>query len=178
MRARFAAARRAMPDAEREAARAAVRAAVLDRCRAAGWRCVAAYVPLRTEPGSTDLLDELIAAGVRVLVPVTLADRDLDWTAWPGPSDALGTAAIARADAVLVPAFAVATDGTRLGRGGGSYDRALPRARRDATIAAVLFDGELVDTLPREPWDVPVTSVVSPGGWVSVGRAGIPPSAR
>lgn len=177
LRARFTAARRSMPAERRDEARAAVRTVVLERCRAEGWRCVAAYVPLRSEPGSTELLDSLTALGVRVLVPATLADHDLDWTTWPGPSESLGLEAIGAADAVLVPALAVAADGTRLGRGGGSYDRALPRRNPAAPVVALLFDGETVSSLPHEPWDVAVAAVVSPAGWRAVGgdrNTGVP----
>ncbi len=168
-RSRLTAARRAMSPDDRAAARARVRDAVLERCRAEGWRCVAAYVALRTEPGSPELLAGLAALGVRVLVPVTLPDRDLDWTAWPD-TVLLGPHAVAEADAVLVPALAAATDdGTRLGRGGGSYDRALGRRRADAVVAALLYDGETVSVLPSDPWDVPVAAVVTPSGWTAVG---------
>lgn len=169
-RSELTAARLARPAEAIETARRAVCAAVLSRCVDAGWGCVGAYVPLRSEPGSTELLDGLIRAGVRVLVPVLLADLDLDWAEWdaathePG-GPALGLTAIAAADALLVPALAVARDGTRLGRGGGSYDRALRRAPAGIPLVALLFDGELVDELPSDDWDMPVTVVVTPAGW-------------
>lgn len=175
LREQLTAARGARAADEIERARADVRAAVLARAATAGWRCVAGYVPLRTEPGSLELLSELTRLGVLVLVPVLLADRDLDWAPWDAdagaPGAALGRDTIAGADAVLVPALAVAANGVRIGRGGGSYDRALPRARQDATVAALLFDGELVAELPREEWDRPVTAVVTPAGWREL-RAG------
>jgi 5-formyltetrahydrofolate cyclo-ligase len=175
LREQLTASRRARAADEIERARAGVRAAVLTRAAAAGWRCVAGYVPLRTEPGSPELLSELTRLGVRVLVPVLLPDRDLDWAPWDAaagaPGAALGRGTIAGADAVFVPALAVAADGVRIGRGGGSYDRALPRARPDATVAALLFDGELVAELPRDAWDHPVTAVVTPTGWREL-RAG------
>jgi 5-formyltetrahydrofolate cyclo-ligase len=168
-RRELASARRARPTEAIEAARRDVRAAVLERCASAGWACVGAYVPMRSEPGSPALLDGLARAGVRVLVPVLLADRDLDWAEWDATAHeagpALGVAAVGQADAVLVPALAVARDGTRLGRGGGSYDRALQRASPDIPVAALLFDGEFVDDLPRDDWDMPVTAVVTPAGW-------------
>ena len=51
----------------------------------------------------------------------------------------LGVDAIATADVVLVPGLAVAADGMRLGRGGGSYDRALrPGAGRHLHLRAAL----------------------------------------
>lgn len=167
LRAELLAARRARPAAELVRARAAVCQQVLDRV--AGVNRVAAYVPLRTEPGSVELLRQLHAAGgVTVLVPVTLPDADLDWAEWtPGGAGArLGPDAIAGAELVLAPALAAARDGTRLGRGGGSYDRALARCGTGAVLAALLFDGEVIDRLPRDAWDVPVNAAVTPSGWI------------
>ena len=170
--------RRGLPDATIEAARAAVREAVLAVAVRAGWRVVAGYVPLRSEPGSTELLDALADRGIDVLVPILLPDRDLDWAAWqPGRQSptgpvGLGVTAVAAADAVLVPALAVATDGTRLGRGGGSYDRALTRVRDGVPTAALVYDDEVLDALPGDRWDVRVSAVVTPGGgWRLLGPA-------
>jgi len=165
LRERLLAARRARGSDEIAAARAGVRAAIRAQAERAGWRCVAGYLPLRTEPGSPDALADLCALHVRVLVPALLADRDLAWARWDGATGTpLGVDAVAAADAVLVPALAVAHDGTRLGRGGGSYDRALARVPAGVPRIALLFDGELVAELPREPWDEPVTAVITPSG--------------
>ena len=159
--------RRDRPEVEREHARAAIRDHLLRAGRERGWRCVAAYVPLRSEPGSLTLLAGLTAAGIRVLVPITLPDRDLDWAQWTpaGTGTPLGVAAVSAAEAVLVPASRVSRDGTRLGRGGGSYDRVLPRTSPGTPRIALLFDGELVDTVPRDEWDEAVTDAVQPSGW-------------
>lgn len=167
LRAALTAARQARTAAELAGARTAIRGHVLDRCAREGWRCVAGYVPLRTEPGSPELLAGLRTLGVRVLVPVLLADRDLDWAEWGAGSPAapLGPDAIGAADAVLVPALAVARDGARLGRGGGSYDRALRRAAPAARRAALIYADELRARLPVDAWDVPVTDAVTPSGW-------------
>jgi 5-formyltetrahydrofolate cyclo-ligase len=169
LREALLAARRARPAAELADARAALREQVL--ARAAGVDCVAAYEPMRTEPGSLELLGELHARGATVLVPVTLPDRDLDWVQWTptGLGERQGVDAIARAELVLAPALAVAQDGTRLGRGGGSYDRALARCATDAVLAALVFGGEVVDELPHDEWDVAVHAAVTPSGWVFVG---------
>jgi 5-formyltetrahydrofolate cyclo-ligase len=163
--------RRALTPAAIEAARSAVRAAVLARQDADGWTAVAAYRPLRTEPGSNELLEELIARGVRVLVPVTLPDRDLDWVELPGDRP-LTVDAISSVDAVLVPALAVTTGGRRLGRGGGSYDRALARVRVGVPVVALVYDAEVLAQVPSDPWDRPVTACVTPGaGWLDLGQA-------
>jgi 5-formyltetrahydrofolate cyclo-ligase len=177
LREELMAGRRARPAAELEEARAAIRARVLERVDSG---CVAAFVPLRTEPGSDELLAELAARGVRVLVPLTQLDRDLDWAQWSpsGIGPPLGVAAVSSAGLVLVPALCVAWDGTRLGRGGGSYDRALRRVRSGVETAALVFDDEVRPELPRADWDVPVSAAVTPSRWVAVGGNADFPSAR
>jgi 5-formyltetrahydrofolate cyclo-ligase len=110
------------------------------------------------------------------LLPVLLPDLDLDWAVYDGalvparfglrePSGPrLGPAAIGSAALVVVPAVAVDRRGVRLGRGGGSYDRALARVPAGTMIVAALYDGELVDALPADPHDVRVTAVATPSG--------------
>ncbi len=132
-------------------ARAAIR-------RADSIPCVAAYVPLATEPASIELLNGLIAQGTTVLVPVLLPDRDLAWQCWPdGPAADIDAAAL-----LFVPALAIDRAGFRLGRGGGSYDRVLARLRPGVATVALLFDGELIETVPTDPWDRPVTEALMP----------------
>lgn len=90
-----------------------------------------------------------------------------------GPSaDRLGLAAIASAALVLVPAFAVDGNGHRLGRGGGSYDRALSRVSAGIPVAALLYRDELLDSVPTDVWDRPVSAVVTPSGWVELTPVG------
>ena len=72
----------------------------------------------------------------------------------------LGRDAIGAADLVLVPALAVDEAGRRLGQGGGSYDRALPRTT--APVVAVVFGDEVLDTIPAERHDRPVDGVLTP----------------
>jgi len=159
--------RRQRPEADRLAARRAIAGHVLARIEA--WplpagTVVAGYEPLPSEPGSPELLAGLAGHGLQVLLPITRADRDLDWHLLGNPEPA-GLEAISRARLILVPAFAVDRAGRRLGRGGGSYDRALTRVSAAAHVAALLYDDELVDRVPTEPWDRAVHSAVTPSGW-------------
>src|SRR5436305_7447838 len=86
-------------------ARESVRRVVLEHCAIEGWTSVAGYVPLRTEPGSIELLDDLANQGVQVITPVLLENNDLDWQPWAVVGAApLGVDAVAEVDAVLVPA--------------------------------------------------------------------------
>ncbi len=125
---------------------------------------VAAYTAFGTEPDTAGLLTP------DTLLPVLLPDRDLDWVRHGG-GPPLGVDAVAGCDVVLVPALAVDRTGVRLGRGGGSYDRALRRAR--GLVVALLHEGELVDALPVGPHDVPVHAVALPSGLVHLRGPGI-----
>ena len=142
---------------------------------------VAAYVSVGHEPGTGLLLDALRARGTRVLLPVLRPDDDLDWAAYDGSLAAatrglleptgplLGVEAVAGADVVLVPGLAVSSSGDRLGRGGGSYDRALARVTPGTPVAVVLHADEVGLAVPTEPHDRPVTHAVTPAGVVGLG---------
>lgn len=143
---------------------------------------VAAYVSVGSEPGTGPLLDELEARGVQTLLPVLGDEGDLDWARYTGPlglapaarglmeprARRLGADAISTASVVLVPALAVDRRGYRLGRGAGSYDRALARlVGTRAVVLALLHDGELLDLpMPIESHDRPVHAAATPSGIV------------
>ena len=65
---------------------------------------------------------------------------------------------------VLTPGLAVDRTGMRLGRGGGSYDRALGRVPVGTVVCALLYDGELLDAVPSAAHDRRVTAAVTPTG--------------
>ncbi|MCM3884100.1 5-formyltetrahydrofolate cyclo-ligase [Frankia sp. R82] len=146
-------------------------------------RCVAAYAGLPGEPDLGDLLDRLLAAGTRVLLPALRTDLDLDFrehvgTLVPGalgtrePPTAAPLGDLGLADVVIIPALAVDRHGRRLGRGGGSYDRALVRVAADAVVIAVVHDQELLDHVPTAPHDRGVDLVVTPSRILRCGPDG------
>jgi 5-formyltetrahydrofolate cyclo-ligase len=138
--------------------------------------CVAGFIGVRGEPPTLVLLDALASRGVRVLLPRLRDDMDLDWAVYEGAGTlrsaqlglmepagpGLDREGVAEADLVLAPALAVDHTGRRLGQGGGSYDRALPRAA--APVIAIVFDDEVLDAVPAEPHDRLVDGVLTPGG--------------
>jgi len=67
---------------------------------------------------------------------------------------------IGREALILVPAVACDPFGTRLGRGGGFYDRLLDKAG-GAAAAAVIYHCQLAEKLPREIHDRPMDRVVT-----------------
>ena len=148
---------------------------------------VAAYVSVSHEPGTGPLLDALEAAGKRVVLPLLQPDGDLDWAAYAGSGGlrtarrgllepdgpALGATAVATADVVLVPGLAVGRDGMRLGRGGGSYDRALGRVPVGTFTCVLLNSEEVLASVPHEDHDRSVTAVATEQGLTRFG-AGAP----
>ncbi|MGB9376400.1 MAG: 5-formyltetrahydrofolate cyclo-ligase [Mycobacteriales bacterium] len=158
-------------------ASAAVGRHIATKVHASAATRISAYLPVGAEPGSIPALDELRRSGVEVLLPVLLGDFDLDWAMYDGPDALVGTPrglmeplgtrlgrdAVATAQIVLVPALAVDPAGHRLGRGGGSYDRALARLGPDASSVALLHDVELIASVPHEEHDRPVTHTITPG---------------
>ncbi|MGI9157210.1 MAG: 5-formyltetrahydrofolate cyclo-ligase [Marmoricola sp.] len=147
---------------------------------------VAAYVSVGREPGTGPLLDALVAAGKRVVLPLLLPDDDLDWALYEGPEalapagrglleplgPALGREAVATADAVLVPGLAVDRAGMRMGRGGGSYDRALGRVPVGTFTCVVLNDAEVLHVVPAAGHDRRVTAVATEAGLLRFSRTG------
>ena len=176
LRRQLAAARARLTGAERAAAGHAVREAVLALPETQMAGTAAAYYSVGTEPDTRGLVYALWKRGSYVLLPVLLPGGDLDWASYEGPDSLVpgrrgtlqpaepprGPAAIASADLVIVPALAVDRRGIRLGRGGGSYDRALARVGGPVPTVALLYDGELLDEVPSGPHDLPVRMIARP----------------
>ena len=78
--------------------------------------------------------------------------------------EARGAESLQEADLIVIPALAASVDGTRLGQGGGWYDRALMHRSPTTPVVAVIFDDEVVEAglIPAEPHDVPVDAIVTP----------------
>jgi len=133
--------------------------------------CVALYRSLPHEPPTHALAAMLHRRGVRVIVPETLPDLDLEWRellADGSEGPRLGLDGIAAAQVILAPALAIDHSGTRMGQGGGCYDRALPRRRAGAIVVGLVNDEEYAGSpLPHDAHDVRVDAVITPGGGLS-----------
>src|SRR5699024_9289098 len=100
---------------------------------------VAAFCALPGEPGGTDLPEALQEAGYEVVLPVVKhSPRRLEWRTFTGMADLVANSMgileptgenlgelVDTADVAILPALALGSDGTRLGQGGGFYDRTL-----------------------------------------------------
>jgi 5-formyltetrahydrofolate cyclo-ligase len=177
LRARLRADRSALTAEQRRDAGRLIRDALLDLPELQMAGTVAAYYSVGAEPDTRGLVYALWKRGTYVLLPLLRPDGDLDWASYEGPDSLVpgprglrepgepprGIEAVARADVVLAPALAVDHAGNRLGRGGGSYDRALARVGPLIPVIALLYDAELLGRVPAEPHDTPVRAAVRPG---------------
>ena len=139
----------------------------------------ALFAPTPLEP------DMSLALGLfeRALLPVLLDEAGAPlggsrWGLWePGRAlvtlgrppaqpdgEVLGAESLKNADLIVIPALAASADGTRLGQGGGWYDRALTHRSPGVPVVAVIFDDEVLEAgiIPAEPHDVPVDAIVTP----------------
>jgi 5-formyltetrahydrofolate cyclo-ligase len=175
LRRNLIAARRSMSEQNKKNQDSLVRRTLVTWLTEINATIVAAYVPMIGEPGGPELPSALAHVVFTLLLPVVQPDRDLDWAAHDGRlapaalglmepvGPRLGLDAIATASVVIVPALAVDRSGIRLGRGGGSYDRALARVGAGQIVIAPLYDGELVATVPSESHDRRVDGVIIGG---------------
>jgi len=178
LRAKLLAARRTLTEDERALSGRSIRDAVLGLPETEMAGTVAAYYSVGAEPDTHGLVFALWKRGTYVLLPLLRPDADLDWASYegpdslaPGPRGLLeptepgrGVTAITSADLVIVPALAADRGGQRLGRGGGSYDRALARVGPAVLTIALVYDGELLDAVPAGAHDQRVRAVAQPGG--------------
>ena len=67
----------------------------------------------------------------------------------------------ATADIILIPGLAFTSDGHRLGRGRGYYDRLLASLPESVLRVGICFHCQLVDSIPQEPHDEFVDLVLS-----------------
>ena len=146
---------------------------------------VAAFYPMEKEPDITGI----VGAHNPILLPVLCQSdgRLLQEVAWslhtqedslirPNPRfPAQSTAEVRRPEAlatvsvILVAGLAVDRVGTRLGQGGGWYDRALRFISAKTPVIACVFDWEYMgDLLPREAHDMAVDGVLTPTRFINL----------
>lgn len=160
---------------ERESATAGLTRHLVDLTTDLSARSVSCYLSARTEPNTRPYLTWAREQDIRILLPISREDGLLDWTTGDGETEhesilglpeavgeLLGPIAINGVDLILVPAAAVDKTGLRMGWGRGYFDKTLGSMEKCPPVYAVLFDGELVDQVPRELHDQSVDGVVTP----------------
>ena len=143
---------------------------------------VAAYWRIRDEMDCQPILIRLMDSNQTVVLPVVLGpDEPLDLRVWEQGASlyeaGFGTLAPselapkAEPDVVLMPLLAFDSRGTRLGYGGGYYDRTLASMKKRPKLIGLAYSTQQLERIPREAHDVPLDAVITETGIVYFGAA-------
>lgn len=184
LRQQVRAARRALTDRERRAAADGVADRVADWPVYVESGCIAGYWACLGELDLAPLFEQAWAASKQVCLPVVVDDPpqslrfapyrpdvalrrnrfripepDLPETEWLFPD---------QLDLLLVPLVAFDAKGTRLGMGGGFYDRSFAfllnpdyQGKRPVLLGVGYEFQKMATLLTREPWDVPLAAAAT-----------------
>ena len=180
LRAELRERRRIATSTERAFADSRLTQNLIDLTTDLGSQKMAAYLSLPDEPGTRDFIEWACTNGIKVLLPISRTDGLLDWAPYDGKdeqvdefgmptptSEVLGPIAINGVDLIIVPAASVDRTGMRMGWGRGYFDKTLGSMENRPPVYAVIFDDELVDSVPSERHDQRVDGVVTPSGIVA-----------
>nr|WP_314257760.1 5-formyltetrahydrofolate cyclo-ligase [uncultured Devosia sp.] len=143
---------------------------------------VAAYWRIRDELDCQPILVRLMDSNQPVVLPVVMGqDEPLDLRIWEqgaslyesgfgtlAPSD---LAPRAEPDVVIMPLLGFDKTGTRLGYGGGYYDRTLAHMTKRPLLVGLAFAAQELEQIPRAHHDVPLDAIVTEAGVRHFGAA-------
>jgi len=143
---------------------------------------VLAYAAYGSEVGTDAVTAGILKDGKGLILPRVTEEgltlhrvddpaRDLVPGVWdiPEPDARCPVVAPEEVELFLLPGLAFDLGGHRLGYGRGYFDRVLGRAPGEKV--ALAFDGQIVETVPVGPQDVPVDAVVTPTRVIRCGAA-------
>ena len=135
------------------------------------------YVSLKDEVDTLSMIDEALMTGKRVCVPVIfkedkrliageIKDRTEDlekqhFGIYQPKEGRVREVSLHDIDLVVVPGIAFDKNNVRLGRGHGYYDRFLSGLPGRTKTIGLAFDFQLVDHLPKDSHDVPVSKTIT-----------------
>lgn len=167
---------RALTPAERAQAGAEIARRVWMVPEVAEAKKLLLFASLPEEVPTDAIAEEARRRGIEVIYPRCLpATRELALHRTRGPeelragqfgirepdADACPIVRIEEIDAALLPGLAWDRRGGRLGRGAGYYDRLLADPGWRALRCGLFFAVQEVETVPTDPWDVPLDAVVT-----------------
>ena len=139
-------------------------------------KCVMFYVSKHYEVDTHKMIDESIAMGKKVVVPITLKeektlrlselkDREKElvrghYGIHQPHENHVRPVSLEDVDLMIVPGLAFDKERHRLGHGGGYYDRFLEKAPPSIFTIGLAFDFQIVDELPKHTTDIPVDRIL------------------
>lgn len=144
----------------------------IDQVQLSKGDVVAAYWPIRDELDIKHLIVKLMDSGQPLALPVVLGDEQpLELRLWQdsAPLYEAGFGTLApeygaprvEPDIILMPLLGFDKHGTRLGYGGGYYDRTLASLPKRPRLVGFAFARQEIDHIPRQAHDVPLDAIVT-----------------
>jgi 5-formyltetrahydrofolate cyclo-ligase len=175
LRRKAHAARAAMSQGARAEAAIAVTQYFFDTIALAPQDVVAAYWGIRDELDCQPILVRLMDRFQPVVLPVVMGpEAPLELRIWeqgaalyPSGFGTLAPSELApqaEPDVVLMPLLGFDKAGTRLGYGGGYYDRTLAGMSKKPRLIGLAFAAQELDAIPRQEHDIPLDAVVTEAG--------------
>lgn len=166
---------RALTPTEREQAGAEIARRLWTLPEVADAGTLLLFASLRHEVPTDPIAEEARRRGIQAIYPRCLpATRELALhrvhagdALRPGefgirePDAACPVVAVEEIDVALLPGLGWDRQGGRLGRGAGYYDRLLAAPEWRALRCGLFFAVQEVDSIPMDPWDVPLEVVVT-----------------
>jgi len=141
------------------------------------WRdadTIAVYVAADGELDTAPVVAAARAQDKRVFLPVIRPDTSLHFREWqhdtplannrygiPEPPDSQSSIEARELDLVCLPLVAWDRHGTRLGMGGGFYDRTFADKNNGGLLVGLAYSLQEQAQLPRDDWDVSLDLVIT-----------------
>ena len=144
------------------------------------------YVNFGSEVITEEIIRSSLNQGKKIGVPITIPetrkllvselrdyDRELElgvYNILTPKSEYIREINPSKIDLVLVPGVAFDKNGYRIGYGGGYYDRFLCKLSNKAVTIALAFSIQLIDSVPKGIYDLPVDYVLTEKGLISCNK--------
>jgi 5-formyltetrahydrofolate cyclo-ligase len=125
---------------------------------------IAGYWRIRDEVDCQPILVRLMDSAQTVILPVVTGAAAPLYEAGFGTLAPSDLAPRAEPDLILMPLLGYDRTGTRLGYGGGYYDRTLAAMTKRPMLVGLAFSAQALDHIPREAHDIPLDAVVTESG--------------
>jgi len=133
------------------------------------------FASFRTEVDTAELIRTSLSTGKRVVLPKVEKDsqelrlyeiRDFGelspgYLGIPEPPVREGQMSINDVDLVIIPGAGFDISGSRIGYGGGYYDRLLAGLQKPVPVIAPAYEEQVVDVIPSEPHDIKVQIIAT-----------------
>ncbi|HAY45722.1 MAG TPA: 5-formyltetrahydrofolate cyclo-ligase [Gammaproteobacteria bacterium] len=146
-------------------------------------RCIAFYYPVNNEAGSINLINQALRDGKKCFLPViNRTDHSMKFIrvgagtvlkkngyGIPEPTGRCSTSLV-QLDLLLIPLLGFDDHGSRIGMGGGYYDRALEFTRRDQyyrrpRLIGLAHENQKLTSIKPQAWDIPLDGVFTESGF-------------